>query len=76
MTADDPSVLVYSRTTSDETYVMALGMDEEDAHTTTVADANLPGDAQLLFGAGSLTRAGTAAKITIPAAGMAIFRVR
>lgn len=76
LTADDPSVLVYTRTAGDETYVMALGMDEEDPHTTTVADANLPGDAQLLFGTGSLIRAGAAAKITIPAAGMAIFRVR
>ncbi len=74
--ADDSSVLVYTRSSNDETYVMALGMDEEDAHTTTVAGANLPGDAQLLFGEGTLTREGTSAKVTIPAAGMAIFRVR
>lgn len=74
--ADDSSVLVYTRSTSDETYVMALGMDEEDAHTATVAGANLPGDAQLLFGEGSLARQGQAAKVTIPAAGMAIFRVK
>jgi len=74
--ADDPTVLAYSRTSSTETYVMAMGMDEEDAHTTTVAGANLPGDAQLVFGSGSLAREGTAAKITVPAAGMAIFRVR
>lgn len=76
LAGDDPTVLVYSRTSTDETYVIAMAMDEEDAHTTTVAGANLPGDAQLMFGEGSLARDGAAARITIPAAGMAIFRVR
>lgn len=74
--ADDPSVLFYTRASSDETYVMVVAMDEEEGHTATVAGANLPGDAQLLFGEGSLVREGSAAKVTMPAAGTAIFRVR
>lgn len=76
LSADDPTVLVYTRSTADETYVMVVSMDEEDAHTATIANASLPGDAQLLFGEGSLVRAGAAARVTIPAAGTALFRVR
>ncbi len=76
LVGDDPTVLAYTRASADETYVMAVGMDEDSAHTTTIADANLPGDAQLLFGAGSLAREGAAAKITVPAAGRALFRVK
>ncbi|MGZ3420998.1 MAG: alpha-amylase family glycosyl hydrolase [Polyangiales bacterium] len=76
LSTDDPTVLVYTRSSSDETYVMTIGMDEDDTHTTTVANASLPGDAQLLFGDGTLVRDGANAKITIPAAGMALFRVR
>lgn len=74
--AADPSVLFYTRASKDETYVMVVAMDEEEPHTTTVPDANLPGDAQLLFGEGTLIREGSAAKVTIPAAGVAIFRVQ
>lgn len=76
LSGDDPTVLAFTRTSSDETYLAAVGMDEEDAHTTTIADANLPGDAQLLFGEGTLVRQGAAAKISVPKAGMALFRVR
>lgn len=76
LASDDPSVLAYVRASDDETYVAAIGMDEEAPHTATLADANLPGDAQRLFGEGTLVRDGAAAKLTVPAAGMVLFRVR
>jgi alpha-glucosidase len=76
LTVDDPSILLYTRASADEEYVMVVGMDESDAHTGTAQGANLPGDAQLLFGDATLVRDGKDAKVTVPAAGMAIFRVK
>jgi alpha-glucosidase len=78
LATDDPSVLLYTRTSSskDEQYLVAVNMDEGDAHTATAADANLPGDAQLLLGDGTLERGGATAKVQVPAAGMAVFRVK
>jgi alpha-glucosidase len=74
--SDDPTVLMYTRASADETYVMVVSMDETDPHTATAAMAGLPGDAQLLFGDATLTRNAASAKVTIPPAGMAIFRVK
>ncbi len=76
LTVDDPSIALWVRASSDETYVMAMSMDEEDAHSGTAQGANLPGDAELLFGSATLTRSGADAHVSVPAAGYAIFRVR
>jgi glycosidase len=76
LAADDPSVLVYTRASSDEEYVVVVAMDEDAAHTTTVSDAALPGDAELELGDATLTRNGAAARVNVPAAGYAIFRVK
>lgn len=73
---DDPTILLFTRASSDETYVVAMGMDEEEPHAGVAKGASLPGDAQLLFGEGSLTREGSDARVSVPKAGMAIFRVR
>lgn len=76
LAADDPSVLLYVRESADETYVVAVGMDETARHTAVAADANLPGDPQRLFGDATLTRDGSAARAAMPPAGMGVFRVR
>jgi alpha-glucosidase len=73
---DDPSIVLFTRSSADETYVVVMSMDETDPHTGTAKGANLPGDGQLLFGDAKLERSGTDAKVTVAAAGMAIFRVK
>ena len=73
---DDPAVFVATRSSADEEYVVVVSMDETDPHTATAAMASLPGDPQLLFGDATLTRDGASAKLTIPPAGMALFRVK
>ena len=73
---DQPSVLLYVRESADETYVVAVGMDEGAWHTAVAADANLPGDPARLFGEARLARDGSAARVTMPPAGMGVFRVR
>jgi len=73
---DDPSILLYVRESADETYVVAVGMDEGASHTGVASGANLPGDAQRLLGDARLVRDGTAARVTVPPAGMGVFRVR
>ena len=76
LAADDASVLLYVRESVDETYVVAVGMDEGAAHTAVAADANLPGDPERLFGDASLFRDGATARVEMPPAGMGVFRVR
>jgi len=73
---DDDSILLYVRESADETYVVAVGMDERAAHAGTAAGANLPGDAERLFGDAQLSRVGSAARVEVPPAGMGVFRVR
>jgi alpha-glucosidase len=76
LSTDDSSILFFTRSSADEQYVVAVSMDEGDAHTGTAKGASLPGDAQLLLGDGTLDRAGDDARVTIPAAGYAIWRVK
>ncbi len=76
LTTDEPSILLYVRESSDETYVVAVGMDESATRTGYVATANLPGDAQRLLGNATLVRQGAGARVTVPAGGMGVFRVR
>jgi hypothetical protein len=73
---DDPSILLYVRESADETYVVAVGMDEAASRTGVASGAHLPGDAQRLLGDARLVREGTAARVTVPPAGMGVFRVR
>ena len=73
---DDPSILLYVRESADETYVVAVGMDESAARTGFVPAANLPGDPRRLLGDATLAREGTGARVTVPAAGIGVFRVR
>ena len=73
---DDPSILLYLRESADESYVVAVGMDEGASRTGVAARANLPGDAQRLLGDARLVRDGTAARVTVPPGGMGVFRVR
>jgi hypothetical protein len=73
---DDPSILLYLRESADESYVVAVGMDEGATRTGVAAGANLPGDAQRLLGNARLVRDGTAARVTVPPGGMGVFRVR
>lgn len=76
LAVDDPSVLLYVRESADETYVVAVGMDEGAWHTGVASDAALPGDPERLFGDAGLARDGTAARVVVPPAGMGVFRVR
>jgi glycosidase len=73
---DEPSVLLYVRESADETYVVAVGMDENAWHTAVAAGASLPGDPQRLFGDAALSRDGDTARAVLPPAGMGVFRVR
>ena len=73
---DDPSILLYVRESVDETYVIVVGMDEAAARTGVAAAANLPGDPRRLLGDATLVREGSSARVTVPAAGMGVFRVR
>ena len=72
----DPSILLYVRESADETYVVAVGMDEGARHYGVAAGADLPGDARRLLGDATLVREGTAARVWVPPAGMGVFRVR
>jgi glycosidase len=76
LATDEPSVLLYVRESADETYVVAVGMDEGDGHAALAPAASLPGDPQRLFGDASLARDGDSARVAMPPAGMGIFRVR
>jgi hypothetical protein len=51
-------------------------MDEAAVRTGVAAAADLPGDARRLLGDATLVREGSSARVTIPAAGMGVFRVR
>jgi glycosidase len=73
---DDPSILLWVRESPDETYVLALGMDEGATRTGVARDANLPGDPRRLLGGATLVRQGTAARVTVPPGGVGAFRVR
>ena len=73
---DDPSILLYLRESVDETYVVAVGMNEAATRTGVAAAANLPGDPRRLLGDATLVREGSSARVTVPAAGMGVFRVR
>jgi len=73
---DDPSILLYVRESPDETYVVAVGMDERAAHVGIAPGANLPGDPRRLLGNATLAREGTSARVTVPPAGTGVFRVR
>jgi alpha-glucosidase len=73
---DDPSILLYVRESADETYVVAVGMDETSGRTGFAAGASLPGDPRRLLGDATLVREGSAARVTVPAGGMGVFRVR
>jgi alpha-glucosidase len=76
LATDDPSILLYVRESGDESYVVAVALDEGTARTGLAAGARLPGDAQRLMGTATLAREGDAARVTVPAAGFGIFRVR
>ena len=73
---DDPSVLLYVRESADETYVVAVGMDESAPHVAVASGASLPGDPRRLLGNATLARKGGAAWVTVPPGGMGVFRVR
>ncbi len=73
---DNPSAPLYTRASADETYLVALSMDENDPLSAIAADADLPGEIERLLGDAVLTRDGRAARVAIPPAGMGIFRVR
>lgn len=72
----DPSILLYTRASADEEYVAVVSLDENAAHTATAGAANLPGGAARLFGDASLSVDGASATVTVPPAGMGIFRVK
>ncbi len=69
-------ILLYVRESVDETYVVAVGMDETAARTGVAAGANLPGDPRRLLGDATLVREGPAVRVTVPAGGTGVFRVR
>jgi glycosidase len=73
---DDPSILLWVRESRDETYVLAVGMDEGATRTGVARDANLPGDPRRLLGGARLSREGTSARVTVPPGGLGAFRVR
>ena len=64
------------RESADETYVVAVGMDESVAHVGVAPGANLPGDPRRLLGIATLAREGASARVTVPPAGTGVFRVR
>ncbi len=73
---DDSSILLYVRESADESYVVAVGMDEAAPRTGVAAEAHLPGEPRRLLGDATLVREGSSARVTVPAAGMGVFRVR
>jgi glycosidase len=73
---DDPTILLYVRESADETYVVAVGMDETSARSGVATDANLPGDPRRLLGDATLARDGASVRVEVPPAGMGVFRVR
>jgi alpha-glucosidase len=76
LATDDPSVLLYLRESADESYAVAVALDERAGHVAVAPGAALPGDPRRLFGDAILARQGTAARVALPPAGMGVFRVR
>lgn len=76
LATDDPSILLYVRESPEESYVVAVGMDESSTRSGVAAGAHLPGDPRRLLGDATLAREGASVRVTVPAAGMGVFRVR
>jgi glycosidase len=76
LTTDQPSLLLWTRASADETYVMVLSVDEAVERTAIAPDTELAAEPVRLFGNATMTPAQDGALVTVPPAGMAIFRVR
>ncbi len=73
---DTTSLLVYTRSSSDEAYLVAVNLHEDDAQTTTIAGEDFPSNVPLLFGEAKLSGSKGGLKLVVPPAGSAVFRVR
>ena len=76
LATDQPPLMVYTRASGDETYLVALSLDERDERTATIAQLELAAKPLRLLGDATLGRSGGGARITVPPGGMGIFRVR
>jgi alpha-glucosidase len=74
--ADNPAVLVYSRASSDEEYVVGVNLDEETDAATSWPNADWSKKPVRAFGSGELVKNAAAATLSLPAAGWGVFRVR
>jgi alpha-glucosidase len=73
---DESALLLWTRASADETYAMVLSMDEASTRVGVASAMALPAEPQLLLGDASLAAEGSGARVTVPAAGMAVFRLR
>ena len=73
---DTTSLLVYTRTSSDEAYLVAVNMHESEAQATMIRGEAFPANVPLLLGEAKLSGSKGSLKLTVPAAGSAVFRVR
>ena len=73
---DTPALLVYLRSSGDESYLVAVNMHEDDAKSTTITAESFPSNVPLLHGKASLSGSERSLTLRVPPAGKAVFRVR
>lgn len=73
---DSPSLLVYLRSSTDEAYLVTVNMHEDEAKSTVIRGEDFPANVPLMLGKASLSGSEESLKLTVPAAGSAVFRVR
>jgi maltose alpha-D-glucosyltransferase/alpha-amylase len=75
LASDNPAVLAYLRDDGDLAYLVAVNVTDAPA-TALLVGASLPSDGQLVFGAGTLARAGADATVTVDPSTGVVFRLR
>jgi alpha-glucosidase len=73
---DTSALLVYTRTATDEAYLVAINMDEDEARSTVLRDEDFPSNVPVVLGKATLSGTKGSLKLTVPAAGGAVFRTR
>lgn len=73
---DTPSLLVFTRAASDESYLVAVNMHEDEAQSTAIAGQDFPSNVPVLLGSATLAGAAGSLTLTVPPAGYAVFRTR
>lgn len=73
---DVSALLVFTRASADETYLVTVNMDEEEARSTVLRGQPFPSNVPRMLGTATLAGATGSVKLTVPAGGGAVFRVR